>query len=206
MMKVLWRMLLAFIIRHVCNYTIYTIYKKRLKFYTIYNDYKYCLNTTMLPARQLGVKHLVFRVFQTNAYVWDLLFKWAVDYKSEVKFDERYVYCIITDAVVATRRSNQLAAAALVETTVAMKDLRAQVFEQAKTCTGCVWVSLTEQEHKSLGVESDRYMADFFQNHCPSEAADYEKYKEVCRFFGITPPTSWAVVNALWSQLRGPSL
>jgi hypothetical protein len=158
-----------------------------------------------------------------------------VDYKCEVKFDDRYVYCIITDLAVANRRSNQLAAdtlfkttvakttvamkdqlaaAALVETTVAkttvaMKDLRAQVFEQAKTCTGCVWVSLTEQEHKNLGMESDRYMADFFQNHCPSEAVDYEKYKEVCRFFGVTPYTSWAVVNTLWSlalTLRGPSL
>jgi hypothetical protein len=156
-----------------------------------------------VPARQLGVKnpiveHLVFRVFWSNRHVLRLLLKYGVNMKCHVLFDKRWVYFVVTDTNVANVCSTSIAIHALIGKTVPPEDLRKQFFAEVMESTGCVRISMTEQEYNALASASDQHMHAFFRHYMPTNE-DYEVYLCVCKFFGVTPYTSSYVVNAIWS-------
>lgn len=174
----------------------------------IYND----MEAGPAPARQLGVRvvvqHLVFRVFWTNRCVLRLLLQYGVNMKCHVLFDELWAYFVVTDATVAKICSTPIAIHALIGMTVPLEDLRKQLFTTVMKSTGCVRISMTGQEYNALASASDQHMHAFFRHYMPTNE-EYKVYLCVCEFFGVTPYTSWAVVNTLWSlalTLRGPSL
>ena len=158
------------------------------------------------PSRQLGVKvhvpHLTFRVFCGNPKLMQLLLFYGVECKCRVIFAQFHVYFIVTDEAIAILLQTEVARLHILGLTVAFDDLRTMLFTRLFTRlqpeTACTREYVTVKEYDALVLASSGYMTTFFRQHRPVNE-EYGVYLRVCAFFKITPYTSLAVVNALWS-------
>ena len=142
--------------------------------------------------------HLTIRVFWGNPMITKMLLRYAVECKCQVIFDQFYVYFIVTDDMVAILLQREVAIHQLASLEMAIEDLRVMLFTRVQSQTACTRVFMTLNEYNAIVSASSSHMTAFFIQHRPS-CDEYAMYMRVCEFFGITPYTSWPVVNALWS-------
>jgi hypothetical protein len=155
------------------------------------------------PARQLGVKpqtmqNLIFRVSRGNPMLMEMILRYGVEYKCRVIFCRFHVYFIVTDEIVAILLQTEVAILHFVGLKAEIEYQRTTLFTRIQSSIACTREYMTVEEYNSCVSSSSIHMTAFFRQHTPS-SDKYALYLRVCEFFGITPYTSLAVVNALWS-------